>query len=408
MSPEGESPALSGVRVIDLTQFEAGPSCTETLAWLGADVIKVEVPGRGEQGRYASTDKEGVDSFYFMLLNANKRSVTLDLKHPDGQRIFERLLETADVVVENFGPGVIERLQFDYERVRKINPRIIYAQIKGFAPDGPYADFLAFDMIAQATGGAMSLTGEPDGPPLKPGPNIGDTGTGLHMAIGILAALYQRQSTGVGQRLEIAMQEAVINYCRISFAFGLQRGQSAGRWGNRSQLSATSPSGVYPCLPGGPDDYVFVYTTRANNRQWERLLEVMGHAQLKGDPRFADPKTRVAHAEVIDSMITEWTSRRTKQEAMEQLGRVGVPAGATFDTVELTEDEHLNRRKTMVTVEHPVRGRVRMPGWPLKMERSEVEVVTSPLLGQDNHDVYCGLLGMEPDEIKKLEDEGVI
>jgi formyl-CoA transferase len=408
MSPEGESPALSGVRVIDLTQFEAGPSCTETLAWLGADVIKVEVPGRGEQGRYASTDKEGVDSFYFMLLNANKRSVTLDLKHPDGQRIFERLLESADVVIENFGPGVMERLGFDYERVREINPRIIYAQIKGFAPDGPYADFLAFDMIAQAAGGAMSLTGEADGPPLKPGPNVGDTGTGLHMAIGILAALYQRQSTGVGQRLEVAMQEAVINYCRISFASQLSSGQPAARWGNRSQLGATAPSGVYPCRPGGPNDYVFVYTTRANNRQWERLLELIGQAHLKSDPRFKDPKTRTANADVIDRMITEWTSSRTKQESMEQLGAVGVPAGAVLDTVELTEDEHLNRRKTMVTIEHPVRGRLRIPGWPVKMERSEVEVVASPLLGQHNHDVYGGLLGMELDEIKKLEHEGVI
>lgn len=408
MSPKGESPALSGVRVIDLTQFEAGPSCTETLAWLGADVIKVEVPGRGEQGRYASTDKEGVDSFYFMLLNANKRSVTLDLKHPEGQRIFERLVETADVVIENFGPGVMERLQLGYERVRDINPRIIYAQIKGFAPDGPYADFLAFDMIAQAAGGAMSLTGEADGPPLKPGPTIGDTGTGLHMAIGILAALYQRQSTGLGQRLEIAMQEAVINYCRISFATQLQNGRAAGRAGNRSQLGATAPSGVYPCRPGGANDYVFVYTTRANNRQWERLLEVIGQPQLKSDPRFADPKTRTAHADLIDPLITEWTSRRTKQEAMEQLGRAGVPAGAVLDTAELTEDDHLNRRKTMVTVEHPVRGRLRIPGWPLKMERSEVEVVASPLLGQHNHDVYCGLLGMEPDEIKKLEHEGVV
>lgn len=408
MSQAADSPALAGVRVIDLTQFEAGTSCTETLAWLGADVIKVEVPGRGEQGRYATTDKEGVDSFYFMLLNANKRSVTLDLKHPSGQRIFERLLTDADVFIENFGPGVIERLGFDYDRVREINPRIIYAQIKGFAPDGPYADYLAFDMIAQAAGGAMSLTGEAGAPPLKPGPTIGDTGTGLHMAIGILAALYQRQSTGVGQRLEVAMQEAVINYCRISFALSLLTGRPAERAGNRSQLGATAPSGVYPCRPGGANDYVFVYTSRANDRQWERLLDVIGQAELKGDPRFADPRNRAAHAEVIDPLIADWTSRRTKKEAMEQLGRAGVPAGAVLDTVELTEDEHLNRRKTIATIDHPVRGRLRIPGWPLKMERSEVEVVASPLLGQHNQDVYGGLLGMQVEEIEQLEHEGVI
>jgi formyl-CoA transferase len=408
MSQQADGAALSGVRVIDLTQFEAGTSCTETLAWLGADVIKVEAPGRGEQGRYATTDKEGVDSFYFMLLNANKRSVTLNLKHPDGQRIFERLLEDADVFIENFGPGVIERLGFDYDRVKEINPRIIYAQIKGFAPDGPYADYLAFDMIAQAAGGAMSLTGEAGGRPLKPGPTIGDTGTGLHMAIGILAALYQRESTGVGQRLEVAMQEAVINYCRISFALSLLTGRPADRAGNRSQLSATAPSGVYPCQPGGSNDYVFVYTSRANDRQWERLLDVIGQAELKSDPRFADPRARALHAEVIDELIAAWTSQRTKQEAMEQLGRAGVPAGAVLDTLELTEDEHLNRRKSIVTIDHPVRGSLRIPGWPVKMERSEVEVVASPLLGQHNQDVYGGLLGMEVEAIKQLEHEGVI
>src|SRR5689334_21847448 len=191
-------PALAGVRVVDLTQFEAGTSCTETLAWLGADVIKVEEPTKGDQGRLASTDRPGVDSYYFMLLNANKRSVTCNLKDERGKALLQRLIEHGDVLIENFGPGVIERLGFGYEQVRSINPRIIYAQVKGFAPQGPYGQFLAFDMIAQATGGALSTTGEPDGRPLKPGPTIGDTGTGLHCAIGILAALYQRERTGCG------------------------------------------------------------------------------------------------------------------------------------------------------------------------------------------------------------------
>src|SRR5215210_4255361 len=214
---EAARPALAGVKVLDLTQFEAGTSCTETLAWLGAEVIKVEEPTRGDQGRSASSERPGVDSFYFLLLNANKRSITCNLKHPRGAELLRRLIEHADVFIENFGPGVIDRLGFSYQQVSQINPRIIYAQIKGFAPGSPYEKFLAFDMIAQAVGGAMSTTGEPDGRPLKPGPTIGDTGTGLHTAIGILAALYQRQFTGHGQRIEVAMQECVINFGRIAY-----------------------------------------------------------------------------------------------------------------------------------------------------------------------------------------------
>src|SRR5438876_3887721 len=226
-----EKPALAGIKVIDLTQFEAGTSCTETLAWLGAEVIKVEEPKQGDQGRRASTEKPGVDSFYFMLLNANKKSVTCNLKEERGKVILRSLIEKGDVFVENFGPGVIERLGFGYEDVKRVNPRIIYAQIKGFPSGSPYESFLAFDMIAQAVGGAMSTTGEADGRPLKPGPTIGDTGTGLHAAIGILAALYQRQASGHGQRIEVAMQEAVINFGRIAYASQLLWDKPAPRVG---------------------------------------------------------------------------------------------------------------------------------------------------------------------------------
>ncbi|HKF78203.1 MAG TPA: CoA transferase, partial [Candidatus Dormibacteraeota bacterium] len=245
--------ALSGIRVVDLTQFEAGPSCTETLAWLGADVVKVEPPGRGEQGRGASTDQPGLDSYYFLLLNANKRSVTLNLRHPEGTAIMRELLRHADVFVENLRPGSVERLGLGYEAVRELNPRLVYAQVKGFPADGPYGEFLSFDPIGQAVGGAVSLTGTPDGRPLKPGPTIADTGTGLHCAIGILAALHQRERTGLGQRVEVAMQEAVINYCRISYARQALTGRGAERAGNRSQLGLTAPSDVFPCRPGGPN-----------------------------------------------------------------------------------------------------------------------------------------------------------
>lgn len=400
--------ALSGVRVVDLTQFEAGASCTETLAWLGADVIKVEPPGRGEQGRAASTDAPGLDSYYFLLLNANKRSVTLNLKHPEGRRLLGCLIERADVFVENFAPGTIERLGFGYQEVSRINPRVIYAQVKGFAPDGPFGSFLAFDMIAQATGGAMSLTGEPEGVPIKPGPTIGDTGAGLHLAVGILAALFQRERTGLGQRVEVAMQEAVINYCRISFARQLLTGGAAERWGNQSQLGMTAPCGIYPCRPGGPNDYVFVYTSRASNHQWERLLEVIGRPDLKDDPRFGDPVSRAAHAAAVDELISAWTRRYAKREAMERLGHAGVPAGAIFDTLELTADEYLNRREAIVTVDHPTRGRIKMPGWPVKMERSHTRVEAAPLLGQHNREAYEELFGLGEDELARLGEEGVI
>src|SRR4051812_20185317 len=276
--------ALAGVRVIDLTQFEAGPSCTETLAWLGADVIKVE-PLEGEQSRGASTDKRGVDSPYFMLMNANKRGITLNLKHEKGKALLTELIRKGDVFVENFGPGTIERMGFGYDAVKAINPRIVYAQIKGFAPDGPYANYLSFDMIAQATGGAMSVTGEADGVPLRSGATVGDSGSGFHCAIGILAALLQRHTTGRGQRIEVVMQEVVTNFCRISYAAEALGGKPALRNGNQSVLGSTSPSEAYPCKGGGPNDYCFIYSSRATNRHFQRLLDFMGRPELKDDER---------------------------------------------------------------------------------------------------------------------------
>jgi formyl-CoA transferase len=400
--------ALEGVRVIDLTQFEAGTSCTETLAWLGADVIKIERPGTGEQGRHASADDPALDSWYFLLLNANKRSVTLDVRTERGREMLERLLRDGDVMVENFAPGTIERLGFGYERAKELNPRLIYVQIKGFAPDSRYGAFLSFDPIGQAAGGAVSLTGAPTEAPIKPGPTIGDTGTGLHAAIGVLAALHQRQRTGQGQRIQVAMQEAVVNYCRISFSRQLMTGLPGERWGNQSQIGLTAPSNVYPCRPGGPNDYVFIYTTRAGNHHWERLLEVIGRPELKGDPRFADPTLRAQHCAHVDEMISEWTRRYEKREAMRILGEAGVPCSAVFDTLELTEDPDLNRRDVIATVDHPARGRFKMPGWPVEMERSRVPVRAAPLLGQHNQEVYGELLGLDAGELERLAADGVI
>jgi formyl-CoA transferase len=401
-------PALAGVRVVDLTQFEAGTSCTETLAWLGADVIKVEEPKRGDQGRAASSERPGVDSYYFLLLNANKRSVTCNLKDPRGRELLCKLIEQADVFVENFSPGTIERLGFGYDEVSRINPRIVYAQIKGFSKGSPYEGHLAFDMIAQAVGGAMSTTGEADGRPLKPGPTIGDTGTGLHTAIGILAALLQRQSTGRGQRIEVAMQEAVINFCRIAYSSQLMWNTPAPRVGNRGVLGTNAPSEAYACKGGGPNDYCYIYTTRAANHHWERLLHVMGRDDLVDDPRFKDNTDRWEHKDEVDDVIAPWVAQRTKREVMQILGNAGVPAGAVYDTSELINDAFLQQRGMFPTIDHPVRGELRMPGWPVKMSDSCVPVSAAPLLGQDNLHVYGQLLGYSSEQLEALKAQEVI
>ncbi len=398
--------ALAGIRVVDLTQFEAGTSCTETLAWLGADVIKVEPPGKGEQGRTAH-DKAG-DSPYFMLLNANKRSVTCNLQSDEGRDLLKRLIEVSDVFVENFAPGVIERLGFGYETVKAMNPRIVYAQIKGFAPDGPFANFLAFDPIAQAAGGGLSITGEETGRPLKPGLNVGDTGAGLHCTIGILGALFQRVVSNAGQRIEVSMQDAVINFGRIAYAAQALFGKPAPRAGNQSIIAGTSPSEVYPCKGGGSNDYCYVYTTRAGNHQWQSLLTVIGREDLKDDPRFATPQLRAKNYAPIDEIISEWTRHHDKRDVMNMLGRAGVPASAVFDTVELSSDPDLRRRGTFVEVDHPVRGKFVMPGFIVKMSQSHVPVRASPMLAADNEAVYGGLLGLSTERLAELRDNGVI
>jgi formyl-CoA transferase len=407
VSQTGRS-ALAGVRVVDLSQFEAGTSCTLALAWLGAEVIKVEEPTNGEQGRRASSNDANADSHYFMLLNPNKKSVTANLKSQDGCDVLRKLIATADVFIENFAPGVIERLGFGYDEVAAINPRIIYAQIKGFAPDGPYGSALAFDMIAQASGGVMSITGEPDGRPLKPGVTLGDTGTGLHCAIGILGALYQRNATGLGQRVEVVMQEAMINYSRIAFASQEMNDAPAPRVGNQSMLASSAPSEVYACSGGGANDYCFVYTSRASSHHWNRLLDAIGKSELKDDARFATPKLRYEHRQEIDAMVGAWTKKYDKRTVMNKLVGAGVPAGAVFDTQELRNDPHLRARGMFVTVQHPVRGDVTIPGWPVRMSTSHVELTPSPVLGEHTDEIYGGLLGLNESEIAGLRERKAI
>ncbi|MBS0243972.1 MAG: CoA transferase, partial [Proteobacteria bacterium] len=399
-------PALSGIKVVDLTQFEAGTSITETLAWLGAEVIKVENPKGGEQGRNASSERKDADSYYFMLLNANKKSVTLNLKTEKGKEILRDLIRKGDVFAENFAPGVIEKLGFSWEEVHKLNPRIIYATVKGFGKGGPFENNLAFDMIAQAAGGVMSITGEPDGRPLKPGVTLGDTGTGLHACIGVLAALFQRTVTGRGQKVEVAMQDAMVNYCRIAYSRQLLTNKACERNGN-SVVLGNAPCEVFKCSPGGHNDYVFIYTSRATNSHWERLCEVIGREDMKADPRLKTPQERAKHAAEINAQIEMWTSKHSKHDAMQKLGAAGVPCGAVMDTKELSEDPTMLKREIFVDVDHPVRGKVRIPGWPVKMTDSYVPVKASPILGADNANVYSEWLGLSKSDLEALKKDGV-
>jgi formyl-CoA transferase len=399
--------ALAGVRVIDLTQFEAGTSCTESLAWLGADVIKVEPPGRGDPGRALAAKPGEGDSYYFLMLNANKRSISLNLKEERGKEILRELVKQGDVFVENFAPGAIERLGFGYDEVRALNPRIVYAQIKGFDKDGPYGSYLSFDMIAQAAGGSYAITGERGGPPVKPGPNAGDTGTGIHLALGITAALFQRESTGEGQRIEVAMQESVINYCRVSYAPYLASGKTQPRNGALGANVSRAPTGLFPCKGGGENDWCYIHPT-TGDQSWERLMKVMGREELIDDPRYATAPARFERMDEVNEIVASWTRQHDKREVMELVGAAGVPAGAVLDNADLANDPSLRERGAFVELEHPVRGPFVMPGWPIKMSGSSVPVEVAPLLGQHNEEVLGELLGYSAEQVAELREAKVL
>lgn len=399
---------LSGVRVLDLTQFEAGPSCTLALAWLGAEVVKVENPNGGDPGRIVTGAPSDKDAPYFLLFNANKKSIAVNLKSARGLEIVKDMARRADVFIENFAPGTIERLGLGFEDVKALNPGIIYAQVKGFGEGSPHQNYLAFDMIAQASGGVMSITGDPEGPPVKPGATIGDTGTGMLMAISILAALYRRKETGQGERLSVAMQDAMLHYIRVAFSVTAKSGEAAPRKGAKVLSGGTAPSGIYPCAPGGPNDFVYVYTSRANKAHWRRLLEVIGREDLIGDPRFEEIPGRVENEAEVDELISAWTRKRDKNEAMRVLGDAGIPAGAVRDTMDLNNDPDFERRGIMQVVEHPIHGAFRMPAWPVRHNGATAPVKPAPMLGQHNEEVLKAWLGMDAAEVTALRDEGVI
>jgi formyl-CoA transferase len=399
---------LHGVKVVDLTQFEAGPSCTEALAWLGADVVKIENPNLGDPGRRLRPGQPDTDPYYFHAFNANKKSITVDLKSSRGLALVKEMIRTADVMIENFAPGAIERLGLSYDVVKAINPGIIYAQVKGFGDGSPFEQNLAFDMIAQACGGTFSVTGDRHGPPTRPGISLGDTGTGMVMAITILGALYRRRETGEGHRLQVAMQDAILHYMRINFATQGLTGKAAERGGSKVPGVENAPMGLYPCAPGGPNDYVYIMTSRANPGHWDRLLTLIGRSDLIGDARYLTPADRVAREAEVDEIIAAWTRTQTKLDAMRLVGEAGIPAGAVLDTDELNKDVTFEQRGVMQTMIHPVHRPFKMPAWPVRVDGQAQRVTASPMLGEHTDQVLSEWLGLSAAAVAELKREGVV
>ncbi len=407
--------ALKDVRVVDLTQYEAGTSFTQALAWLGADVIKVEAPGRGDPGRVLSTDKPGLDSPYFLILNSNKRSITLDLKREKGKEVFLEMVKRADVVAENQGPGTLERLGLGYEVLEKTNPRIILGRVKGFGTYGPYSSYKCFDMIAQAAGGSYSTTGFADGPPMAPGPTFGDIGTGYHAALGVTAALYQRERTGKGQVVEVAMQDAVVNFSRVAMMGYYHNPDEVLRVkkGNRNGVNYSTewdppPNGLYQCKPGGADDYAYVFALDSPSDMWPRLLKVIGREDLIGDERYENGDARREHVNEVNEIIEEWTIKCTKHDVMKILGEAGLVVGACLNAKDIHSDPHLLERGMIVTYKHPDRGTFTAPGSPIKLSDSPTEVTAPPLLGQHTREVLKEVLEYSDEQVDTLEREDIV
>jgi len=398
---------LQGIKVVDFTQFEAGTTCTEALAWMGAEVVKIENPGRGDPGRRLRPGKPDDDPWYFYQFNVNKKSITVNLKSERGLQIVKDLIAKADILAENMAPGTIERLGLDYESVKKINPRIIYCQIKGFASGSPHEKGLAFDMIAQAAGGPISVTGERGGPPVKPGLSFGDTGTGMLMTATILGALHERNRTGHGRRLQVAMQDAMIHYMRTCFSNMARSGKAAIRNGAKPGGGNNAPTGLFPSKGGGPNDYLYLTCSRANPEHFTRLMKLIGREELASDPRFAAMDARVTNEKELDSIIGEWTKQHEKRDAMEKLIAVGVPAGAVFDTMELQNEPTFVERGFMQTVKHH-NGEYKQATWPVRVDGKMARIKGSPALGGDTAEVLGSWLGIDAGKVAELKGAGVL
>ena len=405
--------ALSGIRILDMTHVQAGPTSSQLMAFLGADVIKVESPW-GDATRKQLVDIPGADSLYFTMLNCNKRSITLNLKNDRGKEIFTRLIESCDVVMENFGPGVLDRLGFSWEQVQKINPRIIMASIKGFGTEGPYAAFKAYENVAQAMGGSMSTSGFPSGPPVVTGAQIGDSGTGVHLMAGILAAIIQRERTGRGQYVECAMMDCVMNLVRVKWRdhqrldHGSLAEYSSQDFGDFTPRAGNDSGGgqlgnAIQCKPGGPNDYLYVVV---QEHVWHALAKRVGGEELANDPRFNNIDVRRENQGGMWELLTEFASNYTKRELMEILNEIDVPCGPIMSTKDLANDDHVKLREMYVELDHPQRGKWYNLGCPIKLSDSPVEVKRSPLLGENTDEILSDVLEYAGDEIEALRAAG--
>ena len=393
--------ALSGMRILDMTQWEAGTACTQSLAWLGANVVKIEQPDVGDPGRGVRTT-HGVDSEYFVNWNSNKRSVTIDLSSEKGRDLLLQMVPRYDGFVENYGPGVGEKLDIGYEVMKTIHPDIIYVRIKGFGTTGPYAEYKCMDMVAQAAAGAFSITGEPDGPPMRPGPTMGDAGTGVQAALAISAAYAQKLRTGEGQLIELSMQEAMTYYLRTAVSRTRFGRVATPRTGNGDNPFVS----LYPCAPGGPNDYVFVMAV--NPRMWNAVCRALGQPELLSDPRFSTAHARHENRQLLFDEIESWTRVHTKKQCMSALADEGVCASQVYETKELFTDPHLLERDFVHEVEHAVHGKVQLLGWPARMSKSRVDIEAAPLLGEHTDEVLAEDLGLSVEALSKLRSEGSI
>ena len=415
------SKALDHIKILDFTHVQSGPTCTQLLAWMGADVIKVERPGVGDATRKQLVDVEGADSLYFTMLNHNKRSLTLNTKDESGKEVLERLIKTCDVLVENFAPGALDRMGFSWERIQELNPRMIMASVKGFGP-GPYEDCKVYENVAQCAGGSASTTGFRDGLPLVTGAQIGDSGTGLHLAFGILAALIHRDKTGRGQKVLAAMQDGVLNLCRVKlrdqqrlkagplkeysqFGEGVPFGEATPRAGNDS--GGGQPGRILKCKgwETDPDSYTYFITQAA---VWQKICDVIGKPEWKEDPRFATPPLRLPHLNEIFGAIEEWTMTKTKYEVMEICNPLDIPVGPILSMKEISEEPSLRETGTIVEVEHPERGPYLSVGCPVKLSDNDVVVERSPLLGEHSEEILASVLGYSAEEIASLKEAGVV
>jgi formyl-CoA transferase len=412
--------ALDGVRILDFTHVQSGPTCTQLLAWLGADVIKVERPGSGDVTREQLRDVEGADSLYFTMLNHNKRSITIDSKTPAGKRVVEKLIQHCDVLVENFAPGALDRMGFTWERVQQLNPRMIVASVKGFGP-GPYEDCKVYENVAQCAGGSASTTGFDDGPPLVTGAQIGDSGTGLHLALGIVAALFQRSTTGRGQKVLAAMQDGVLNLCRVKLRDQQRLARTGtmkeypqyphGKFGSAVPRAANASGGGQPgsivkCKGWESDPNAYLYfITQAP--VWKEICHVIGKEQWITDPDYATPNARLPRLKEVFAAVEAWTVTKTKFEAMEELNQHDIPCGPILSMEELAAEPSLRTTGTIVEVDHPGRGKYLTVGNPIKLSDSPTEVKRSPLLGEHTDEVLAEL-GFAAGEIAEMRTQKAI